>query len=182
MPKCKMCNAKEAKKDGLCADCWPKQKKKDEEKLKVQKQIELEKKKLADKQAEMKEAAAKQLKNQQLADAKKSKIPQVAAAWNTQIKGLVDNVESLRAKNPGKTGINAGKNQNVIPTGGGNPTTVTIAGGTDNPLALTMPSDAAKLGIEKRDVLSTISGFQSSDSGLFKFRRGKNSDVFIHCK
>ncbi|QEL14450.1 hypothetical protein [Limnoglobus roseus] len=128
----------------------------------------------------MKKAAELQKKNQEKADAKKRRIPEIATLWNNQIKPLVSAVEALRNKNPGKAGINAGTNSNVIPAGGGAATTVTIVGGTNNPLTLTLPSDAAGLGISKADVLPTINGWKGSDSGCYKFERGDK--IFIHCK
>jgi type II secretory pathway pseudopilin PulG len=84
------------------------------------------------------------------------------AAWNTQIDAVVAQVLVLRATDP-----NANAGNNAV----GN-----TAGGTGNPVALNTTGPMA--GVTKGDILQTMAGFDSSDSGLYKFRR---SLVLVHC-
>lgn len=86
--------------------------------------------------------------------------------WNGQIDAIVTQVLALRHQNPGTAGINAGDNA------AGN-----TQGGTDSPVQLTMAGPTH--GVRKSDIVNGMSGFDSSDSGFYKFRR---QNVLVHCK
>ncbi len=121
---------------------------------------------LADKQDQLKAGAAKQEKQRDVSAARDKEIKKIAASWNRQITAVVSRVEKLRKENPKRKGINAGKNEGFAD----------IPGGSDNPLSFVLPKN--DYGITKADVSPTISGFDSSDSGTIKFRRGDK--IFVH--
>jgi len=82
--------------------------------------------------------------------------------WNAQIDAVVGQVMALRVANPG---ANAGNNWNG-----------TTLGGNTNAIVLT--TTGAMHGVTRADILHGMAGFDSSDSGMFKFRR---SNVLVHC-
>lgn len=82
--------------------------------------------------------------------------------WNAQIDAVVAEVMTLRQADPN---ANAGNN-----------TVGNTAGGTGSPLALAMTGPTH--GVTRADILSGMAGFDSSDSGMFKFRR---QGVLVHC-
>ncbi|MDN4037633.1 hypothetical protein [Massilia sp. YIM B02443] len=97
---------------------------------------------------------------------KQALIPAQAAAAKMAIRGLVQQVETLRAANPGRQNINAGQNADLQ----------TITGGTNNPHAITAQSP-----VTKDEIINYLyeSGFlENSDSGLFKHRTP--DQIFIH--
>lgn len=115
------------------------------------------------------ERAARDMKAQQAAEAyenlkalRAEVIRTHKALWSAQVADIVAEVEVLRVNDPN---ANAGQNP------GG-----TTAGGVDNPLTLTFSGPTHGLG--KGDVTRGMTGFDSSDKGVFKFRR---SGVFVHC-
>lgn len=150
----------------------PKQKAKDDKKEKVDKDKRDREEAAARRNAEERAARdqkANQLAQQQL-ETKRLKdeaITRIRADWNRQVNDVVAEVKALRALHPTRSGINAGSNAGLE----------TTAGGTDNPVVLTLPANQYQ--IQKAEVLTTMHGFDSSDSGLFKFRR---DGVLVHCK
>lgn len=100
--------------------------------------------------------------DQALRLAKQQAITTNRSAWNTQIEAVVSQVLVLRQTD---SSANAGNNKvgNTL-------------GGTGNPVQLTTSGPMA--GLTKGDILKTMPGFDSSDSGLFKFRR---QNVLVHC-
>lgn len=127
---------------------------------------------LADKQAAATLAATRAARNkaaQTAADAheagklaRQQAIATNRSAWSALIDGVVAQVQALRVLDPT---ANAGNNAV------GN-----TAGGTGNPVALSTTGPMA--GLTKGDILRDMPGFDSSDSGLFKFRR---QGVLVHC-
>ena len=94
-------------------------------------------------------------------------IDRIRADWNRQINAIVAEVKTIRSAHPTVSGINAGDNGALGST----------RGGTDSPVTLTVPAN--EYHIEKSEVLATMHGFDSSDSGYYKFRR---DGVLVHCK
>jgi len=88
--------------------------------------------------------------------------------WSAQIQGVYDQVEALRTKD---SSANAGRN-GVGETLGGN----------KNPIKLVLSGPTH--GVTHAQILSQISGFDASDSGIYKFRRksSKGNDILIHCE
>ena len=161
MAKCSKCN-QPATKNGLCKNHQPevvaqKQKVIDAQKAKMAKD-------LADKQDEIKAAAAKVLKDRDIAAAKEKKVKEIAVTWNAQVQAVVSQVLKLRRDNPTVHGINAGNNAvgNTL-------------GGTNNPVKFVVPANDFK--ITNAEVYAKMNGFEGSDSGSFKFRV---SEVFVH--
>jgi membrane protein involved in colicin uptake len=131
------------------------------------------KEKLAAGQAKREAAAAEAVKSNERARQKAAKVREIAAIWRADIGVAVDQVKALRRakRNEGwdedrVMGINAGTN----------PGAPSIPGGTNNPITFTVPRN--EFGITKADVSTSIAGFDSSDSGLFKFRMADG--IFIH--
>lgn len=149
---------------------------KKQQKLDAKAQVALDKR-ARDEEAARLNAAAKAQRDKALNDdvsrkrekdrLKQEAIVRIRAGWNTEINNVVQQVEKLRADNPGRQGINAGKNNGLKDT----------EGGTDNPVPLSIPRN--DYNIEKSEVLSGMNGLDSSDSGLFKFRR---KEILVHCK
>ncbi len=83
---------------------------------------------------------------------------------NAAVQAIATQVLLLRTQNPLVQGINAGNNAV------GN-----TAGGTGNPIAITIPAN--DYGITVADVAPRMTGFDNSDSGVFKFRV---SGVLVH--
>lgn len=86
--------------------------------------------------------------------------------WSAQIQTVVAQVLVLRQSDPT---ANAGNNQV------GN-----TEGGTGNPIKLAMTGPTHN--VTPNQVLTSIAGFDSSDSGVFKFRRKdpSNQDILVH--
>ncbi|MPZ45278.1 MAG: hypothetical protein GEV05_18165 [Betaproteobacteria bacterium] len=89
-------------------------------------------------------------------------IRQHRQTWNAQVDAVVSQVMLLRQTDP-----NANAGNNAVGS---------TAGGTGNPVALVMSSPTH--GVSKGDITRGMAGFDSSDSGLFKFRR---KGVLVHC-
>lgn len=175
MTQCSKSNCKKpATKDGLCAD-HARLKAADE--LRQKQMKEQMAKKLADDEGKRKAAAELQKKNESAKKAKEQEIVRIAATWNTQVTNVVNQVKELRKLNPGRDGINAGNNANVNIDSAGNKGNKVIPGGTNNPVAFSVPSNSH--GITKADIAPKVNGFDNSDSGLFKFRR---DGIFVHGK
>lgn len=87
--------------------------------------------------------------------------------WSAQIQTVFDQVEVLRATD---SKANAGYNDS------GN-----TEGGNQNPVKLVLSGPTH--GVTHAQICSRIQGFESSDSGVFKYRRktATGSDIFIHC-
>jgi len=125
-----------------------------------------------------KERDAKQLEMAELAKAKEEelkakavRITKIAAAWNKEVQAVVLQVKHLRENHPEAQNINAGHNHNIGNT----------EGGTDSPIAFTLPSDAK--GITKADVFSIMAGFDGSDSGICKIRiKDPSGNILVHIK
>jgi len=108
--------------------------------------------------------AARVVQAQAAAQAAKAEVMRThRATWNAQVDAVVNQVLGIRATNP---------NANA----GNNPGDNNTAGGTDNPVVLSTSGPMA--GVTKGDILKTMVGFDSSDSGSYKFRR---SLVLVHC-
>lgn len=175
MAQCSKTNCKKpATKDGLCADHARLKAQQDQKDKQVKEQMA---KKLAENQDKIKKAAELQKKNQVTKEAKDKEIVRIAALWNAQVTTVVTAVKGLRKLNPGNNGINAGNNANVIVDSKGTKGSKTIPGGTNNPIAFTVPSNS--YGITKADIGPKVTGFDSSDSGTFKFRR---DGILVHGK
>ena len=134
--------------------------------------LELKKKQLADAraQAQAEEQAARNKVAQEKSDAdikRKALQQEVIRAhkqiWNAQVDNVVNQVLVLRLTDPN---ANAGNNAVVGNTLGGN----------GNPVSLVMTG--ATHGVSKGEITNAMAGFDSSDSGLFKFRR---QGVLVHC-
>jgi membrane protein involved in colicin uptake len=131
------------------------------------------KEKLTAGQAKREAAAAEAAKSSERAKQKAAKVREIAASWRADIGAAVDQVKALRhAKRQAGWDedrvmrINAGTNAGAP----------SIPGGTNNPITFTVPRN--DFGITKADVSTSIAGFDSSDSGLFKFRMADG--IFIH--
>ena len=131
------------------------------------------KEKLAAGKEKREAGAAQAAKNEEKARQKAAKVSEIAASWRVQIGAAVDQVKALRHQKRTEgwsetrvMGINAGTNSGAP----------TIPGGTNNPITFTVPPN--DLGIGKADVSAAIAQFDSSDSGLFKFRMADR--IFIH--
>lgn len=89
--------------------------------------------------------------------------------WSAQITAVFNQVVALRAHDP-----NANAGHNAV---GNTP------GGNTNPIHLTLTG--ATFGVTPADICPGIAGFDTSDSGVFKFRRkstaGNGGDILIHC-
>jgi hypothetical protein len=154
------------KKNKVCDQC--RKKKQDAEKVEQQKL--LEKKKADENKAKIAAAAAESAKKDKWMADKKAEIAKIAATWNQQITAAATQVKNLRAANPTRQGINAGTNAGLP----------TIPGGNKNAIKLVLPSNTFK--ITKAEVAPLIAGFDGSDSGTFKYRRGDKKDILIHCE
>ena len=126
-----------------------KQQKADEQKAEEQRRKNEEVQKKANKQEEIRKKQGEA-------------IDRHRTEWNSQINRVVTEVLRLREKDQK---ANAGRN------GVGN-----TKGGTSNPVELKLTGETH--GITKADVLNKMEGFESSDSGSYKFRR---KDVLVHC-
>lgn len=118
-------------------------------------------------------AAAESVRQAERSRQKAAKVAEIATTWRADINAAVAQVQALRRekRDAGWTedriaGINAGNNPGAAP----------IPGGTGNPITFTVPRN--DFAITKADVSTTIVGFDSSDSGLFKFRMADG--IFIH--
>jgi len=168
MAKCKAkdCTAQAVTKSGLC----DKHRRAEQAALLLAQQKEQAAKALKEREAKQLEMARLAKEKEEKLKAKATKINTIAADWNGKVKAVVQQVKNLRAHNPTVHGINAGNN-----AVGNTP------GGTDNPIALTLPSDAKD--IIKADVFSKMAGFDSSDSGLCKIRiQDPAGNILIHVK
>lgn len=133
--------------------------------------VELKKKQLADARAQAlaEERGARNKVAQEKADAdinRKALQQEVIRAhkqtWNAQVDAVVNQVLVLRLTDPG---ANAGNNAvGNTPGGNGNPVSLVMTGATH--------------GVSKGDITQAMAGFDSSDSGLYKFRR---QAVLVHC-
>lgn len=147
---------------------------KNHQRLKVQEleKIAREKQQMEDKLKETEEArkqmAEKAKKLQEAADAKKEQIKQLVKEWSAEVNVVVKQVKALRSKHPERSGINAGTNDGL-------PTTL---GGVKNPIRFTLPSPNPYK-ITQGEVVSKMPGFDSSDSGDFKFRI---DSVLVHAR
>ena len=122
----------------------------------------------AERAKQQQQMADKAVRKRERDQAKQLRCGEIARDWNQQINAIVDQVKQLRAANPGRQGINAGENAGAGDT----------LGGTENPIQLHLPANA--YGIEMAEVLKTMAGFDQSDSGTYKFRRGGSGDIFVH--
>ena len=161
MAKCKKGNCdKQANPKGTpadwCADHQRLKKQEDDKQARVKKQME---DKLKETEEARKQMAIKAKKLEETAEAKKKEVTRLAGVWNNQVNAVVTQVKNLRNANPGNNGINAGKNG----------TLGTIPGGTDNPISFALPSTNTYK-IAKADIFAKMKGFDSSDSGTYKFR------------
>lgn len=98
-------------------------------------------------------------------------INKLAHEWSQRVDEVVKQVKQLRNANPDNPGINAGNN----PEGN-------TDGGNSNPLHFDVPGN--EFGVTESDVFKTMTGFDSSDSGIFKFRRADapRGNVLVHCE
>jgi hypothetical protein len=131
------------------------------------------KEKMAAGQAKREAAAAEAVKNEEKARKKAAKVREIAASWRADISAAVDQVKALRREKR-----NAGwSEEDVLRINAGtNPGAPAIPGGTSNPITFTVPRN--EYDIKKADVSTSIAEFDSSDSGLFKFRMP--GGIFIH--
>ncbi len=160
-------------KNKLCDSC--RKKKQDAE---AQKKVkEQEAKVLEDKQDTMKKAADKVVKDRETKVKRDKEIEKVAAQWNLLVTAAVEQVNALKKLNPTLDRINAGENKGVVikkemkdgksvETKGDK----IIPGGTNNAITFKLPSPNP-YNITKAEVSNEVNGFDSSDSGKFKFRR-----------
>ncbi len=166
-------------KNKLCDPC--RKKKQDAEaQAKVKEQ---EAKSLQDKQGEMKKSADQVVKDRDTKEKRDKEIGKVSAQWNLLVTTAVDQVNALRKLNPKKDGINAGENNNVVirqEMKDGKPVETrgnrTIPGGVDNAIQFQLPS-SNPYKITKAEVSNQVNGYDTSDKGQFKFRRGT---VLVH--
>jgi len=138
-----------------------------QEQQKYKTQMEARKRQEAERKPKQEAMAEKAEKKRAKEAAKSEKAGEFAIEWSGKIKAIVEAVKALRSQHPERQGINAGNNQNVG----------TTEGGTDNPVRFTTPSN--EYGITKGDIFRRMSGFDSSDSGTFKFRY---DDIFVHAE
>lgn len=117
----------------------------------------------AEQDARNKTAEFKRAQQEQLATMRREVIASHRRAWNILVDAIVSQVVALRLLDPK---ANAGSNA-VGDTLGGN----------ENPLTLT--TSGAMHGVTKADIIRGMTGLDSSDSGIFKFRR---SLVLVHCQ
>ena len=117
----------------------------------------------AEQEARNKAAEIKRAQQEQLVTMRNEVIASHRRAWNILVDAIVSQVLALRLLDPK---ANAGNNAV------GN-----TMGGTDTPLTLT--TGGAMHGVTKADIIRGMDGLDSSDSGIFKFRR---SLVLVHCQ
>jgi hypothetical protein len=124
-------------------------------------------------QAKREAAAAEAARNAERAKQKAARVREIAVSWRAEIGGAVDQVKALRRE---KLNEGWGEDRVMGINAGSNPGSAPIPGGTKNPITFTVPRN--EFGITKADVSTSIPGFDSSDSGLFKFRMAEG--IFIH--
>ena len=175
MPICSYpdCNSFSAKKSDRCdahqlAKGKAAAKQESQELKRIRLEQELAAKNAAEREARDAKAQAAAEKERARRAQQAGAIERLKAEWSGQISAVETAVLALRVANPG---ANAGNNP------GGN-----TLGGVANPVVLTITGPA--FGVEKRDVLYLISGFDSSDSGMYKFRRldPPNKPILIHAQ
>lgn len=169
MPICTVeeCTQYAAKKQTRCHDhlSWtPKEVTAHARKLKLGR--EAAEKRQAEQDKRNQKSATKIAQHKRATEFKAEVMRSHKAEWEREINSIIAEVEKLRVTDPS---ANAGSNK------GG-----TTLGGTNNPLQLSLSGPTH--GVTKGEILSSMHGFDSSDSGLFKFRRGSGGTIFVHCK
>lgn len=133
--------------------------------------VELKKRQLADARAQAlatEQASRNQVAQEKAtADIKRKELQAEVIrthkqTWNAQVDAVVTQVLVLRLTDP-----NANAGNNAV----GN-----TLGGNTSPITLVMTG--ATHGVSKGDITRAMAGFDSSDSGMFKFRR---QAVLVHC-
>lgn len=151
-PNCKKPQSKDKAAGGLCDDHF--RQKKAADLLLVQQKAKHDKE-IKDGEAKRKQMALEATKKQAAIDLKNKTIKDLVSKFNTQVKNIANQVNKLREEHPENKNINAGNNGSLG----------TIPGGVNNALTFAIPK-----GILPAEVFPKMNGYDSSDSGKFKFR------------
>ena len=125
---------------------------------------------LQERQALMEQKAQEQVRARERQKQAEQLVNRLAREWSQRIDAVAEKVKLLRNNNPNNEGINAGKNAEGE-----------TEGGNSNPLHFEVPNN--DFGVTEADVFRTMHGFDSSDSGVFKFRRADppRGNILVHC-